>query len=75
MKKQDLFKKIPLPIPSSYGSEGTLRHYNYKIVDFLLQHFNTNWFDKDDNIKWRMVTQLKWSDVVSYYDQHKKPGA
>jgi len=36
MKKKDLFKKIPLPIPSSYGSEGTLRHYNYKIVDFLL---------------------------------------
>jgi len=54
-------------LTTSHVAAGTLRLYNYKIVDFLLYHFKENWFDKDDETKWRMVNDLEWKDIVSYY--------
>ena len=60
MKRLDLIDKIPKPLTTSHVGKSTLRLYNYKIVDFLLQHgFDEEWFDEDDETKWNMVNDLE----------------
>ncbi len=51
MKRKELLTKIPKALTSSHVSEGTLRLYNYKVIDFLLSQFKKEWFDLDEEDK------------------------
>ena len=47
---KDLINKIPKPLTTSHIAKGSLRIYNYKIVDFLKFKFNgkhKNWYEKN----------------------------
>lgn len=75
MKRKDLLPKIPKALTSSHVSEGTLRLYNYKVIDFLLSQFKKEWFDLDEEVKWKDVKDIEWNDILQYYDKYKTPGA
>ncbi len=59
LKRKDLLPKIPKALTKAHVSEGSLRQYNYKVLDFLLsQGFKEDWFDKDNKTKWRAVKKI-----------------
>jgi hypothetical protein len=49
--------------------------YNYKVIDFLLSQFKKEWFDLDEEVKWKDVKDIEWNDILQYYDKYKTPGA
>jgi len=54
-KRKDLLHKIPKALTTSHVSKGTLRQYNYKVIDFLFSQFGEEWFDLDKRTKWKAV--------------------
>ena len=57
-ERKDLLPKIPKALTKAHVSEGSLRQYNYKVLDFLLCQFKEDWFDKDNKTKWRAVKKI-----------------